>query len=84
MLKNAHIWATGAALMRALVAVASVQHTPRVMRILFRGDTLKISSDSQWNCPLVRGGLRKSRAVPGGGQWEKSEPMSKPIEPVVV
>ena len=39
MLKNAHIWSTGAALMRALAAVASVQHTPRMMRILFRSDT---------------------------------------------
>jgi len=36
MLKNAHIWSTGAALIRALAALASVQPTPRTMRILFR------------------------------------------------
>jgi hypothetical protein len=36
MLKNAHIWARGAALMRALGVVASLQPTPRMMRILFR------------------------------------------------
>ena len=36
MLENAHIRSMGAALMRALAAVASVQHTPRMMRILFR------------------------------------------------
>jgi len=36
MLKNAHIRSMGAALMWALVAVASAQRTPRMMRILFR------------------------------------------------
>jgi len=36
MLENAHIWSVGAALMRALGVLASVQHTPRTMRILFR------------------------------------------------
>jgi hypothetical protein len=36
MLKNAHIWARGAALMRALGVVASLQPTLRMMRILFR------------------------------------------------
>ena len=30
MLKNAHIWSTGAALMRALGVVASDQHIPRM------------------------------------------------------
>ena len=58
MLKNAHIRSMGAALMRALAAVASVQHTPRMMRILFRGDTLKISSDSQSSHPRMSGGFR--------------------------
>ena len=37
--KNAQIWSTGAALMRALAAVASVFNTLRGMRILFRSDT---------------------------------------------
>ena len=58
MLKNAHIWSTGAALMRALAAVASVQHTPRMMRILFRSDTLKISSHSESSYPRMSGGFR--------------------------
>ena len=39
MLKNAQIWSTGAALMRALAAVASVFNTLRGMGILFRSDT---------------------------------------------
>jgi hypothetical protein len=43
MLKNAHIWSTDPALMRALAAVASVQHTPRMMESC-SGVTLKISS----------------------------------------
>ena len=36
ILKNAHIWSMGAALMRAVAAGTNVQHTPRMMRILFR------------------------------------------------
>ena len=58
MLKNAHIWSVSAALMRAVGVVASVQHTARMMRILFRGDTLKISSDSQSSHPRMSGGFR--------------------------
>jgi hypothetical protein len=83
MLKNARIWSLGAALMRALGAVASTQHTPRMMRIFFWGDTEhKFALKSSH--PRMRGGFRQSRTVPSGEQWEKSERRAKPIEPVVV
>jgi hypothetical protein len=55
MLKNAHIRSTGAALIRALAAVASVQHAPRMMRILFRVTledkfrlAVELSTDERW------------------------------------
>jgi hypothetical protein len=76
MPENAHIWSMGAALMRARAAV-SVQHTPKMMRIQLRGDTLKISSDSQSSHPRMSGGFRQSRLVSDGGQWKKPKPMSK-------
>jgi len=55
MLENAHIWSVSAALMRALGVLASVQHTPRMMRILFRGTledmfrlAVELSADERW------------------------------------
>jgi len=55
MLKNAHIWARGAALMRALGVQASVQQTPRTMRILFGAAiedkfrlAVELSTDERW------------------------------------
>ena len=47
MLKNAHIWSMGAALMRALGDEDPVP-----------GDTLKISSDSESSHPRMSGGFR--------------------------
>jgi hypothetical protein len=58
MLRSAHIWSVGAALMRALGVLASVQHTPRMMRmmrILFRVTVedkfrlaVELSADERW------------------------------------
>jgi len=55
MMKNAHIRSMAAALMRALGLVASVQHTPRTMRILFRVTfedkfrlAVELSADERW------------------------------------
>ena len=67
MLKNAHIWSMGAARMRALGPVASVQHTPRMMRILFQV-TLETSSDSHSSYPLMRGGFRAFFWMQGNGR----------------
>jgi hypothetical protein len=55
MLKNAHIRSMGAALIRALGLVASVQHTPRMMTTLFRVTledkfrlAVELSADERW------------------------------------
>jgi len=55
MLKNAHIRSMSAALMRAMGVVASIQRTPRMMRILFRVTledkfrlAVQLSADERW------------------------------------
>jgi len=80
MLKNAHIWSAGPALIRALAAVASVPHTPENDGILFRGDTednfaLKSSH------PRRSGGSRYSRSVPGEGNTRNRSQCRKKSEP---
>jgi hypothetical protein len=57
MLENAHIWSMAAALMRALGVVANVQHTPRMMRILFRV-TLEDKFTLGVEHPRMSGGFR--------------------------
>jgi hypothetical protein len=56
MLKNAHIWSMGAALMRALGLVASVQRTLRTMRILFRVTLSEDKFRFAVEHPLMTGG----------------------------
>jgi hypothetical protein len=60
MLKNAHIWARDAALMRALGVMASVQHAPRMaLQDKFRL-AIEISADERWIWIITRcsGGRR--------------------------
>ena len=60
MLKNAHIRSMGAALMRALGVMASVQHAPRMaLKDKFRL-AFEVSADERWIWIITRcsGGRR--------------------------
>jgi len=83
MLKAAHIRSIGAALMRALAAMAGVRHARTAMKMV-PGDTLKRSSDSQSRHPRIAWILESHELFGTEGKGRKSEPMSKPTDPVMV